>query len=173
MKPPRIETLREWAIMDLTRDGLPKVPIVLELAEEVKQIQERRNEDRPWILSAAKPKDRVQLAWRRERYEADSERLKAIGRFLALASQAARRHRLTSNDWFAMLEDQGYECAICRSRLGVDLLPCVDHNHATGEVRGLLCGNCNTGIGHLGDSPQALRRALDYLTERGHYGEDS
>ena len=48
----------------------------------------------------------------------------------------------------------------------------VDHNHDTGEVRGLLCAHCNSGIGLLKDSPALLRRAIDYLEERGSYGRD-
>jgi hypothetical protein len=39
----------------------------------------------------------------------------------------------------------------------------VDHNHDTGQVRGLLCGNCNTGIGNLRDSIKLLKKAIKYL----------
>lgn len=39
----------------------------------------------------------------------------------------------------------------------------VDHCHATGHVRGLLCHNCNRALGLLKDSEQALQRALKYL----------
>jgi len=39
----------------------------------------------------------------------------------------------------------------------------VDHDHLTGEVRGILCINCNLGIGKLGDSIEGLERALAYL----------
>jgi hypothetical protein len=41
----------------------------------------------------------------------------------------------------------------------------VDHNHATGEIRGLLCANCNKGIGNLGDSPDRLLVAAGYLLQ--------
>jgi hypothetical protein len=39
----------------------------------------------------------------------------------------------------------------------------IDHDHKTGQVRGLLCSGCNTGLGHLGDDIQGLKRALEYL----------
>jgi len=39
----------------------------------------------------------------------------------------------------------------------------IDHNHATGEFRGFLCGPCNLGMGHFGDSAERLARAVEYL----------
>lgn len=45
---------------------------------------------------------------------------------------------------------------------------CIDHDHKTGEVRGLLCGNCNSGIGMLGDDPRLLEKAIVYLSKQSH-----
>jgi hypothetical protein len=42
----------------------------------------------------------------------------------------------------------------------------TDHNHETGCFRGILCGNCNTGLGKFRDAPHLLRLGADYL-ERG------
>lgn len=95
----------------------------------------------------------------------------------ALCSQHyARRRRLhekyglTQADVDAMLASQGGGCAICGlaekkadSRSGKTVEICVDHNHETGKVRGLLCDQCNRGIGLLGDSVETLRAALAYL----------
>jgi hypothetical protein len=39
----------------------------------------------------------------------------------------------------------------------------VDHCHSTGQIRGVLCCECNTGIGKLGDNAEGVRRALAYL----------
>lgn len=56
---------------------------------------------------------------------------------------------------------QGRVCAICRK---APRRPCVDHDHDTGAVRGILCTNCNSGIAMLGEDPALLRAAIDYLT---------
>jgi len=61
---------------------------------------------------------------------------------------------------------QDHRCAICR---GVDnnYRLAVDHDHGTGQVRGLLCRGCNTGIGGLKDSPLLLEAAASYLRRYG------
>jgi hypothetical protein len=80
---------------------------------------------------------------------------------------------MTLEDYDTMLEQQGGCCKVC----GTDEPGCgngrfnVDHNHATGEVRGLLCSGCNKGIGHLKDSPDVLLKAAAYLLEQGYYGD--
>ena len=68
-----------------------------------------------------------------------------------------------------MLEAQGGVCAICEkperstSRYGRIKKLAVDHDHDTGAVRGLLCANCNKGIGNLGDDPDILIAGAAYL----------
>jgi hypothetical protein len=62
----------------------------------------------------------------------------------------------------AMEQQQNGLCAIClEPPVGRRLA--VDHCHKTGEVRGLLCNRCNAGIGLLGDDPQIIGRAVEYL----------
>lgn len=39
----------------------------------------------------------------------------------------------------------------------------IDHDHKTGEVRGIICNRCNMGIGHLGDNPEIVKKALKWL----------
>jgi len=84
-----------------------------------------------------------------------------------------RLYGLTLADYEALAEMQGHVCAICgepekaTNRFG-ELLPLsVDHDHDTGEVRGLLCSRCNKGIGALGDDVMGVLTAAIYLAGRG------
>ena len=69
-----------------------------------------------------------------------------------------------------LYEQQNGRCAVCGTaklftatrRGGNDSLH-IDHNHTTGEIRGMLCMSCNRGIGFLADDPQRLRAAADYI----------
>jgi hypothetical protein len=78
-----------------------------------------------------------------------------------------KQYGITLDQWESMYEAQGGVCAICKScedeksQRYSNLA--VDHCHATGLVRGLLCNACNRAIGFFGDDPKALRSAADYL----------
>lgn len=64
-----------------------------------------------------------------------------------------------------LYEAQNGVCAICKQPESIEgRRLCVDHSHITGDVRGLLCSNCNRGIGLLKDSPELVRNAFHYLT---------
>lgn len=79
-----------------------------------------------------------------------------------------RRFGLQAGEYDAMLAAQDFGCAICgatRSR-HANGRPCrlaVDHDHATGKVRGLLCSRCNQMIGHVGEDVSILAAAIAYL----------
>ncbi len=68
-----------------------------------------------------------------------------------------------------MLKDQNYRCKLCGTDkpLGNRNSFVVDHSHQNGKVRGLLCNHCNTGIGKLGDDPELLQKAADYIKSNG------
>lgn len=83
------------------------------------------------------------------------------------AATARRRHLrreygITIEDFDAILESQSGRCAICDSG-DPGKTWCVDHDHESGAIRGVLCWHCNVGLGHFRDNPTALASAIDYL----------
>jgi hypothetical protein len=61
-----------------------------------------------------------------------------------------------------LLVEQGYVCGICGG-LPISTRLAVDHDHRSGDVRGLLCRRCNTALGSFRDSTELLRSAIKYL----------
>ena len=57
---------------------------------------------------------------------------------------------------------QQAQCAVCGKVFSDD--DCIDHDHSTNQLRGLLCNSCNVGIGMLKDSPELCLKASKYLT---------
>lgn len=73
-------------------------------------------------------------------------------------------YAITIDQYWIIYRHQGGVCAICRRARGLKKKLSVDHCHATGMVRGLLCQKCNRDVlGHLRDEPEAFQRAIDYL----------
>ncbi|WP_442928074.1 endonuclease VII domain-containing protein [Microbacterium sp. MMO-23] len=79
------------------------------------------------------------------------------------------KYRIRESEYFKLLAQQGGVCAICggppKGQGEANGRYSVDHDHETGRVRGLLCSPCNSGIGHMKDSPELLLRAAKYLDE--------
>ena len=73
------------------------------------------------------------------------------------------RYGMTVEDYDAMVVQQNGKCAVCHTPPEHGRRLCVDHCHATGKVRGLLCDPCNRGLGQLKDDPSLLRALLAYL----------
>lgn len=84
-----------------------------------------------------------------------------------------RKYGITLEQYYVMLDKQGGGCALCGSDStsmrgnGVVCYLSVDHNHETGEIRGLLCQKCNSILGMANDDPEILRQAIIYLRNGG------
>ena len=77
------------------------------------------------------------------------------------------KYSLTQEEYRNIIEDQKTKCAICGKKFNttVDKI-CIDHDHNTGKIRGLLCHKCNVGLGMFEDNFKLLIKALNYLKER-------
>lgn len=76
------------------------------------------------------------------------------------------KYSLTETEYGALLRKQQDRCAICGSTDPKDARYgkwAIDHDHVTGQVRGLLCSRCNTGIGQLRDDPEIITAAAKYI----------
>lgn len=71
------------------------------------------------------------------------------------------KYRITEKEYLALLAAQDNKCAICFTE--TDL--CVDHNHVTSVVRGLLCSQCNTALGLVKENANTLKNMLAYLSK--------
>ena len=79
--------------------------------------------------------------------------------------ELSKKYNLTEQEYQDMLVKQNGCCAICGTDTptGKWKVFAVDHNHETGQVRELLCNECNRGIGLLKDNPELLMKAAQYI----------
>ena len=86
-------------------------------------------------------------------------------------AKTKRRRGFTQEQADTLLASQGGVCGICGSHSsgsGKDWY--MDHNHVTGEVRGMLCVTCNSGLGFFKDSLEVLSKAIKYLEGAKNHG---
>lgn len=115
-------------------------------------------------------KDRIDIH-NKSYHENNKDKIKArkkiwcAGRKEESRAYGLRYHyNLTIDDYNEMLISQSNSCAICK--IEKDNLPvrlCVDHNHVSLKVRGLLCNNCNKSIGLFNDEPDRIMKAIKYI----------
>lgn len=99
------------------------------------------------------------VKWRAE----NLERVRSTAR----RSTLVRMYGITVEDFSAMFKQQHGICPVCGSSMKEfgrgSNFACVDHDHTTGKIRGLLHQKCNVGLGHFNDDPVLLRKAANYL----------
>lgn len=78
-----------------------------------------------------------------------------------------RTYGISLEQYDQMYDSQDGECAICETNKpgGISNRFHLDHDHTTGEIRGLLCHKCNNGLGYFNDDTSLLAKALKYLLD--------
>jgi Autographiviridae endonuclease VII len=119
------------------------------------------------VLDPQANRDRVKR-WQQqnpEKYRAKQRRYVESGKkaFWNRRYHLKRTYGMTLDDYDAMLLSQNGVCAICGKPRPEDRTLHVDHDHETGEIRGLLCFRCNNALGDFEEQYALFQRAADYL----------
>jgi hypothetical protein len=106
----------------------------------------------------------VQRVWRRSKPDYEKARYQCA-KIETRERHLVRKYKVSLSDYKQMLTAQGGRCAICGAPEEQQFKGVfhVDHCHATGRVRGLLCRGCNHMLGVVKDDPAILQRAINYL----------
>jgi len=115
------------------------------------------------------------LAYKRNRYAnvpGEKERIAIAGKVYRdnnpeklRSFELKRRYGISAEEYDDLYKYQNGLCAICGKAEDERKWLSVDHNHKSGNIRGLLCVKCNTGIGALRDDVDVLKKAILYLEE--------
>lgn len=105
-----------------------------------------------WRLANPEKEKNARQKWR----ENNPDRLKYLSRKNGLE----RKYGITIDDWNVMFSSQNGKCKICNTS-GIRLV--VDHCHKSGNVRMLLCDQCNKGLGCFKDDPELMKRASEVI----------
>jgi len=76
------------------------------------------------------------------------------------------QYGISAKEYDAIIDRAGTLCPICGKSFG-EIPPCLDHNHSTGKIRGVICGLCNSGLGFFRDNLDILLNAVEYLRREG------
>lgn len=123
----------------------------LENSERVKNPEKYKEYMKNWYKGNIKKAKKEQKKWRNN----NPEKYKENNRRLVL-----KKYSLTIEDFEKMVKNQNNTCLICSQKIKK---LCVDHDHRTGRVRGLLCRVCNLLLGAAQDNIEILEKAIKYL----------
>lgn len=87
----------------------------------------------------------------------------SIGKENIRRNHLKKNYNMTIDDYDKMFDDHLGKCAICSELPKKNRRLCVDHNHTTNKIRGLVCDRCNSILGYCHDSTSVLQEAIHYL----------
>jgi len=148
---------KEWKELD--KFGLDKV----NLSGYASRCKKCRSEDANKKYIPKKPRDRIRVdrATQNKKYKYSKEKLQQYNLY--------KKYKIIPEQYQEMLNQQNHCCAICKkpenstNSTNECKALAVDHDHDTGENRGLLCQKCNTALGSFKDSIENLKEAIKYL----------
>ena len=105
---------------------------------------------------------------RKKNYDPEKDRARAKAwykrnRQKVREKQMLYKYGLTTEQYSKMVADQQNKCKICEKKMTGVREPAIDHCHVSGNVRDLLCANCNAAIGLLQDDPEIIKNAARYV----------
>lgn len=116
----------------------------------------RKEYDAAWYQNNKEKKLKKGKEWKKN----NPDKVAVISRRRTLKT----KFQLTIEEYNQKLKEQNFCCAICKIHHESSKLQlAVDHDHGTGKIRDLLCGNCNRGLGFFKDSAEILSLAIQYL----------
>lgn len=142
-----------------SRDGLQAECKVCRRAYRNNSVESQRASSRRHYAKNPAKRMAATKLWRQRNAQAS--------RFAKFRTSLRTAYGITVEKWAQMYDAQNRACAICLSRLEFDRSTTVDHCHKSGKVRGLLCQQCNRGIGMLRDDVAVLGRAIEYIKNGG------
>lgn len=134
-----------------------------------------------WALKNKDRKKKTNSVWKKKNYNKfknyqdnyrilNKEQIRVKNQKVYQKNKSKYSHRslvknygITLEQYNQILLKQGSVCAICGG-LNKNRRLCIDHDHKTGKVRGILCDNCNKGLGNFLDTPTLLLKAVKYLS---------
>jgi hypothetical protein len=159
---------KTWKSFDCYAKNKSGVMGLSAVCRECENEKARERYARNDILSRRKGKKSAYDKERRERLRAEGK-LKKPNPETQREQRMKREYGITIKDYENMVEAQSNQCAICftPSEAERNGKLVIDHCHASGKVRGLLCNKCNLLLGHANDKIERLERAILYLSKRG------
>lgn len=114
--------------------------------------------------------DIVRMEWKRSCRVCNAQRQReyfAANKIKVRRKVTLRNWGLTDAQYDALFDAQNHKCAICGAQARDGRALAIDHCHDSGRIRGLLCQDCNLGMGQFADDPELLEAAVRYLRAGG------
>jgi len=161
-------TKKNWYKTISTKDGLSgycktcktkENKIHLDNRIKRNQVKDPYNKTLKYCSLCRKWKERNKRIWNKNISTSDG--LHGICKICLSLQNKKRKYNLDPEEFYILLKNQNSRCKICGNLLTNNIN--IDHNHKTGEIRGLLCNSCNRALGYFKDNPMILYKAITYL----------